>query len=140
LRLGPRNFTTIDFPGSAYTAAAGINDAGQIVGYFGDSAGLQHGFLKNGTSFTKVDFPASTLTSLTGINRAGQIAGSYEDGTGAFYPFVTDLSTFTMLDLPFCSNPCSGSDHGPNSGGVLVGLFFDDPGVGHGFIARPTSN
>jgi hypothetical protein len=104
-----------------------------------DSAGWQHGFLKDGASFIQVDFPGSTLTSLTGINSAGEMAGSYEDGTGFFYPFVTDLSTFTRIDFPFCGNSCSGSAHGPNGGGVLVGLVFDLQGVGHGFIARPTS-
>jgi probable HAF family extracellular repeat protein len=38
-------FTQLDVPG-AYngTSASGINDAGQIVGSFGDSTG-QHGFL-----------------------------------------------------------------------------------------------
>ena len=31
-------FTTIDVPGASYTAASGINSAGQIVGVYTDSA------------------------------------------------------------------------------------------------------
>ena len=39
-------FTTIDVPGAANgTVAYGINDAGQIVGYYLDAAGTFHGFL-----------------------------------------------------------------------------------------------
>ena len=32
----PFNYTTLDFPGSAYTQATGINDLGQIVGAYGE--------------------------------------------------------------------------------------------------------
>ena len=36
---------TIQFPGSSYTTATGINDVGQVVGYFVDSSGKPHGFI-----------------------------------------------------------------------------------------------
>jgi hypothetical protein len=39
------SFTTIDVPGAnGITAASGINNSGQIVGYFQDATG-EHGFL-----------------------------------------------------------------------------------------------
>jgi probable HAF family extracellular repeat protein len=38
-------YTTLDVPGSALTQANGINDAGQIVGYYEDASGREHGFL-----------------------------------------------------------------------------------------------
>jgi probable HAF family extracellular repeat protein len=38
-------FITIDYPGSTYTQAVGINAAGHIVGSYRDAAGTQHGFL-----------------------------------------------------------------------------------------------
>jgi len=37
--------TTIDVPGASFTDAQGINDLGQIVGFFGDSTGLESAFL-----------------------------------------------------------------------------------------------
>jgi probable HAF family extracellular repeat protein len=37
-------FTPIDVPGATRTVACGINDSGQIVGYFTDARG-DHGFL-----------------------------------------------------------------------------------------------
>ena len=39
------SFTPVDVPGSTFTEALGINDRGQIVGFFGDSTGHTHGFL-----------------------------------------------------------------------------------------------
>ena len=38
-------FTQIDVPGSDGTLAFGINDSGQIVGYYQDADGYFHGFL-----------------------------------------------------------------------------------------------
>jgi probable HAF family extracellular repeat protein len=39
------SFTTIDVPGAGFTSAQGINDAGQIVGFFESSFAVDHGFL-----------------------------------------------------------------------------------------------
>src|SRR4051794_39418700 len=41
-------FQTIDVPGASATAPQGINDAGQIVGFYRDSGGVGHGFLDVG--------------------------------------------------------------------------------------------
>ena len=38
-------FTTLDVPGSTDTFASGINDGGEIVGYYTDFLGMSHGFL-----------------------------------------------------------------------------------------------
>jgi uncharacterized membrane protein len=54
------SFTQLDVPGATFTSVLGINDAAQIVGYFGDSTG-NHGFLA--TPATAVPEPA-TLTLL----------------------------------------------------------------------------
>ena len=59
--------------------ASDIDDAGQIVGYFGDSAGT-HGFVYTGGSFTTLDAPGAAPpvgTLAFGINDAGQIVGSF---------------------------------------------------------------
>jgi len=37
--------TLIDIPGAKFTTATGINDAGQIVGFFQDSSNLIHGYI-----------------------------------------------------------------------------------------------
>jgi hypothetical protein len=38
-------FITLDFPGSNFTFAAGINSHGQIVGVYRDATGRFHGFV-----------------------------------------------------------------------------------------------
>jgi probable HAF family extracellular repeat protein len=39
-----KTLQTLQFPGSNVTSAYGLNDAGQVVGLFVDSSGVQHGF------------------------------------------------------------------------------------------------
>jgi len=75
-------FMPIDVPGADMTIALGINDLGQIVGFYRDSTGY-HGFLKDGTTFTRLDVPGSSYTYPYGINTNGQVVGSYLDTTGS---------------------------------------------------------
>src|SRR5262249_55633584 len=88
-----RLFTAINAPGavascplltlSCGTFATGINNSGQIVGYFGDTAGVTHGFVySGGGSFTTIDYPGISCpggrcgTFVNGINDSGQIVGT----------------------------------------------------------------
>jgi probable HAF family extracellular repeat protein len=64
-------YTTLDVPGSAVTQANGINDAGQIVGYY-DAGGTSHGFLLSGGVYTILDVPGAALTNAFGINASGR--------------------------------------------------------------------
>ena len=121
-------FTQIDFPGSTYTAAYGINDAGQIVGEFG----LEHGFLKSGSSFTQIDFPGAAGTAAYGINDAGQIVGEFYDIHGNEHGFLKSGSSFTQIDVPGVINGTKA--YGINDAGQIVGIrfgsssFFDKSG------------
>src|SRR5689334_16397319 len=55
-------FRTLDIPGASSTIAAGINNTGQIVGWFDDSKG-QHGFLHVGGTFSTIDVPGARVSS-----------------------------------------------------------------------------
>jgi probable HAF family extracellular repeat protein len=51
-------FTTIDVPGAIRnTTPFGINDDGQIVGWFRDATGRDRGFLIDGDTLTTVRCP-----------------------------------------------------------------------------------
>jgi uncharacterized membrane protein len=85
------SFTQIAVPGTFFTEALSINDAGQIVGEFILSiesiAGTHHGFLDNRGIFIQIDAPgavtgAGNSTIASGINDAGQIVGSVNFGHG----------------------------------------------------------
>jgi hypothetical protein len=92
-------FTTIADPlGVDGTVAQGINDSGQIVGYYYDANHLLHGFIDNGGVFTTVDDPLGVNgTSLNGINDAGQVVGTYIDASNVSHGFVADQTT-TLAD------------------------------------------
>ena len=100
------------------TAASGINDAGQIVGYL-----LQwhrhHGFLYSGGTYTTLDDPLATGgTTASGINDAGQIVGTYFNGTGS-HGFLYSGGIYTTLDDPLAHrwDRCAGI----NDAGQVVG-------------------
>jgi hypothetical protein len=73
-------FVTIDPPGSTMTVPSGITDDGVIIGYYINSSGVYHGFMRtpDGT-ITTFDPPGSTFTLPTSINLDGEIAGAYCD-------------------------------------------------------------
>jgi hypothetical protein len=54
-------FTTIEVPGSTYTAANG-NSPNAIVGEFDDKDGITHGFVLNKGVFTQIDVPGALKT------------------------------------------------------------------------------
>ncbi len=59
-------FTTIDDPlGAGGTEIYGINDAGQIVGSYTDSSGVQHGFVASLNGVSTLENSPLTLTSLS---------------------------------------------------------------------------
>jgi hypothetical protein len=77
----------LDPPGSTFTVAEGINNAGVIVGVYFDANG-QHGFLLKNGVYTQVDVPGATATAINSINPQGEIAGYYNDASGNSHGFV----------------------------------------------------
>ena len=97
--------TTLDVPGSlsSSTTADGINDLGQIVGYYQDAARNGHGFLYDQGNYTPLDVPGAYITYATGINASGQIVGYYGDAAGRTH--LTRLNYGKALDLVKCTAP-----------------------------------
>ena len=134
-------YTSIDFPGAVETAAAGINNHGQIVGEYLLADGSRHGFLYSGGTFTTVDDPNNTTSSeALGINDSGQIVGAYTlnslEGAHQFegvHAFVDNGGTFTTLDYP-----AAGVDHTTankiNNSGSIVGVYRISGSPGIGFL------
>jgi len=89
--------TQFDVPGATNTFALGINDHGDVVGYFYDGLSTTNGrgFLRNAAGqFTIIDVPGATGdTRITGINNQGQIVGYFYDQTGAHGFVATPVST-----------------------------------------------
>jgi probable HAF family extracellular repeat protein len=111
-------FTSLDMPGARATSAQGINNRGQIVGYYEEQDGL-HGFLYDQGVFTFLDVPLLGVPSNTvafGINDRGQIVGSYI-GVSTQHGFVYDAGVFTPLVAPGASQSFA---NGINNRGEIV--------------------
>ena len=79
-------FTVFDYPGSIGTFAFGVNDLGQVAGYYVDPAGMPHAYVRDPgppAMFTVYDFPQATGTYGLGVNNAGQIIGACSGGPSA---------------------------------------------------------
>lgn len=120
---------TIEFPGAYGTMACGINNRGQIVGYYYDTSG-GHGFLLDRGGFTKVDFPKSDSTIAYDINDRGQIVGNYYDNSGG-HGFLLDKGKSTTIDFPEADWTVA---CGINNRGQIVGYYYDSSGRHHGFF------
>jgi probable HAF family extracellular repeat protein len=71
-------FTTIDVPNALATQAIGINNQGQVLGYYSldnDPSAFPHGFLYDKGRITTIDVPGALYTMVQEINNRGQIVG-----------------------------------------------------------------
>jgi uncharacterized membrane protein len=101
-------FTFLQFPGSVFTQALGIDNTGQVVGSYVDAAGNTHGFIYNiaTNTYTEIDDPNAVGpmgTVVNGINDNGQIVGFYVDAGGNTDGFVgasvPEPSSLIMLGI-----------------------------------------
>jgi probable HAF family extracellular repeat protein len=74
------HYKTLNEPNGTYgTVATGINDHGQIVGYFINSRDVEHGFLYSNGTYTRLNDPLGTHdTEVLGFNNYGKIVGIFE--------------------------------------------------------------
>lgn len=74
-------YRTLEVPGSlAATEPTGINDRGEIVGYYGDANLTQQAFRRDRHGrYTSIRVPGAAITAALRINDRGQIVGAYGD-------------------------------------------------------------
>ena len=115
--------------------ATGVNNSGQICGFYVDSQGVNHGFLLNFGLFLTLDVPNSIFTQALGLNNKGQVVGDYMDSSGATHGFVwTMAGGFQTVDNP--NDIGTTVVNGINDKGVLVGFYGTSP-TNSGFVAFP---
>jgi probable HAF family extracellular repeat protein len=128
-------FINIDPPSNTrFTETFGINNSGQIVGYFEDPQ--RHGFLYSGGTYTTIDVPMATLTEADGINDLGHIVGTYQDSGSRFHGYIYRNGTYTTLDDPL--GTVETVAQGVNNADQVVGIFLASTGPFHGFLFDPT--
>ena len=147
------NFTQISFPNSAATIARGINDSGDVVGWYilvtnsNPFTIAVHAFLLRKDVYTSFDVPGATGTIANGVNEQGEISGSYTTtavtinsvlgdrvNNSRGYVRSADGASFSLIDFPGAlDTDCRG---GFNPRGDLVGAYIDNGGNEHGFLAN----
>jgi hypothetical protein len=83
---GSSMYVTFDPPGSIYTWVSGINDSGQVVGFWRDSSDVVHSFLRNvDGSFVEFDPPGAYFSEAYAINSSGGITGYWSASASSVY-------------------------------------------------------
>ena len=137
----PGTFGTLGFSafGDFGTHALGINSTDQIVGYYLDASGEEHGFLRGFTgygnrgNYVSLDPTGSVNTVAEGINDNGEVVGFYQTADLFFHGFY--YNTTTGVYSPIDVNGATGTEAlGVNNAGQIVGEYFDGAGNRHGFL------
>jgi len=144
--INTRHFTRVQVPGyqtgvnAPSLTAAGINNHGDVTGFYTDRNGVTDAFLAyaNG-KFLTLDFPGASATQALGVNDHDELAGVYTDGTGdsaTMHGFTwTPGGGFTTVDDPHGVGTTT--INGVNDDGDLVGFYTDSAGNTDGLLATP---
>ncbi len=91
--------TSIDVAGAVQTTVTGLNDAGEVVGYWVDT--IVHGFVRSANGkITSFDAPSGNLGSMNAINIKGVVTGTYTDQAHVTHGYMRKTDgTFTTFDI-----------------------------------------
>ncbi len=126
---------------SFFTAARGINSAGEITGVYAKFFSTSDGFLRapDGT-ITLFDCPGALIgTSPTAINSAGEITGNCSDSAGT-HGFLRardgNIATFDAPGSPIALGAGGTSPSSINAAGKITGSYINVrlDAVQHGFV------
>ena len=108
-----------------------INNAGDLVGAYRGTTG-KFPFLYAGGVLTDIVPPGATGGQARSINKYGVIVGDCQVGS------KSRGFKYVNRDITFVDHPDGAATHvnGINDQGTMVGQFFDQDGVGHGFILK----
>ena len=131
-----KKVTTFSVPDATATFACMINVSNQTVGYYLDSNGLAHGFLRDGAGVLTypTDMPGAAETLLLGNNDSNWAVGRFTDAAGVthglFYVTPDNMLTYDYPGATYTSL------NGINANGLICGHYNDAAGISHGFVAR----
>jgi hypothetical protein len=134
-------YSTVTDPSlpSASLTAAGINNDGNVTGFYTNAAGTTDGFLKVGHTFIDLAVPGASSTMALGVNDHDEVVGTYTAGSGSsavMHGFTWKPGHgFTTVDDPHGIGTTT--INGVNNSGDLVGFYVDSAGNTDGFLAAP---
>lgn len=118
--------------------AAGINNRGDVTGFYNKTSSQVDGFLKlRSGRFITLAFPGASSTQATGVNDSDVVVGNYTTGSGnsaVTHGFVWSNGKFATVDI---SGASSTTLNGVNDENDLVGFYTDAKGNTDGLFALP---
>jgi hypothetical protein len=139
--LGGPSFATPTFtdinallPANFNSQATGVNNSGEVVGFYQNAAGDFSAFMDVAGTITSFQFPGSLSTQALGVNNLGEIVGDYLDAGGVMHGFLDNLGAFTTLDP---TGSTATTINGINDQGTVVGFFVDANGNTIGVVGTP---
>ena len=136
LEYSKGKFTSINYPKSNGTQVTGINDKGEVVGLYLDSASAEHGFSKIGAKYASINVKGATATVAWGVNNKGQITVYGTNAAGYNDAYLVTGKTFKKIDNPN-ANKTAGEGtivHTPNNKGDIDGTYYDTAGNERGWL------
>ncbi|HEY4842789.1 MAG TPA: hypothetical protein VIH78_12535 [Terriglobales bacterium] len=127
-------------PGRTFTQGDDVNNSGEIVGFYVDTSGVEHGYLLSAGTFTSIDYPDAALTATTAINDNGNIAGATcptsacDTTSEGEQGFVLSGGVFTPVAIP---GEVGTYVNDITNNGMLVGAYIDAAGLTVSFLAIP---
>ncbi len=132
-------FTQFDIAGATSTFVGGLNDAGEFVGSFSTDSSSSQSYIDLGGAVILFSVPGASFTNATSINEEGEAAGNYRVGTETTnHGFLRDeAGNLTYpIDVPGALGFLGTVVRGVNDRGWVVGGYFDQNSVEHGFLYR----
>jgi hypothetical protein len=141
-----RQFSRILVPGAPAgqagpsLTAAGINNRGDVTGFYAASSTQTDAFLRLGSGrFVTLAVPGASMTQALGVNDSDEVVGVYTVGSGSnaqTHGFTWRPGYgFRTVDDPHGLGATT--INGVNDEGVLVGFYTDAAGNTDGMIAQP---
>jgi PEP-CTERM motif-containing protein len=126
-------FTNINalLPSNQNSQAVGINNAGDVVGFYMPTSTTSLGFEDIGGSIKTIDPFGSSFTQALGINNEGEIVGFYTDAGGVQHGYTDVNGLFESFDP---TGSTSTTINGLNDIGQIVGFYTDANDNTIGFV------
>jgi probable HAF family extracellular repeat protein len=127
-------YSTFRLPGATFTEAIGVNNAGDVVGFYNDKEEIySQGFLYSGGIVTSINDPRGMKggTVPFAINAAGQVVGYYYTDAIQTYSFLYVNGSFSDIQLP--ATVVASTALGINNLGQIVGMYNDGK-TWHGYF------
>jgi len=125
-------YVAINFPGAFDTNATGINNFGEIVGFYHQGTNCNgnvsppcptHGFKLINKTFITVNVPGAINTRVLGVNDGGDVVGFFDTGANTVQHgfLLHHTGQIQIIDPP---SPLFGVPQGVNNSLVVVGGDF----------------